>query len=91
MKHRITWVWYDSPSVLFVLSTSAPAQSYRARITGLVSDASEASIAGANVTLVNVNTGVRVVRQTSETVLYVFDLVDPGTYIITVEFEGFNN
>src|SRR5581483_12515300 len=37
----------------------------------------------------NVNTGVRVARQTSDTGLYLFDLVDPGTYTVTVEATGF--
>ena len=46
-------------------------------------------IAGANVTLLNVNTGVRTVRQTSPTGLYLFDLLDPGTYSLTIEAPGF--
>lgn len=74
-------------SVLFC--TSGLAQEYRGRVEGLVTDASKAVIAGANVTLLNVKTGIRVVRPTSETGLYLFDLVDPGTYILTVEAAGF--
>ncbi len=74
----------------FVLSTStASAQSYRARIEGIVTDQTQAVIANATVTLLNVNTGIKVVRQTSDTGLYLFDLVDPGTYTITVEAAGF--
>lgn len=66
------------------------AQDYRGRIEGLVTDESKAVIAGASVTLQNVNTGVRIVRQSSETGLYLFDLVDPGTYTVTVEATGFS-
>ena len=61
-----------------------------ARIEGVVTDESKASIAGANVTLLNVKTGIRVVRQTSDTGLYLFDLVDPGDYTVTIEAAGFS-
>ena len=64
-------------------------QDYRGRIEGLITDQSKAVIVGATVTLLNVNTGVSTVRQTSDTGLFVFDLVDPGTYTITVESPGF--
>ena len=66
------------------------AQDYRGKIEGLITDDSKAVIGGASVTLLNVNTGIRVVRKTSDTGLYVFDLVDPGTYSITIEATGFN-
>ena len=39
--------------------------------------------------VLNVGTGVSVVRQSGETGLYLFDLVDPGTYTVTVELTGF--
>ncbi len=73
-----------------LLTPTASAQSYRARIQGLVTDQTQAVIANATVTLLNVNTGVKVVRQTSETGLYLFDFVDPGTYTVTVEAAGFS-
>jgi hypothetical protein len=66
------------------------AQEYRGRIEGLVTDQSKAVVPGATVTLLNVKTGVRVVRQSSDTGLYLFDLVDPGTYTVTIEANGFN-
>uniref|UniRef100_Q027S3 Cna B domain protein n=1 Tax=Solibacter usitatus (strain Ellin6076) TaxID=234267 RepID=Q027S3_SOLUE len=74
---------------LLLLATSAWAQDYRGRVEGLVSDPSQAVIAGATVTLLNVNTGVRATRQTSETGLYLFDLLDPGSYSLTIEAAGF--
>src|SRR5580658_6691637 len=77
--------------VLLALHTPAgQAQSFRARIEGIVTDESHAVIASATVTLLNVNTGIQVVRQTSTTGLYVFDEVNPGTYTLTVELTGFN-
>ena len=65
------------------------AQEARAHVQGLVTDSSNAAISGADVTLVNVKTGVRMVRPTSETGLYRFDYVDPGTYNLTIEVTGF--
>ena len=76
--------------LLLIFAASGLAQDYRGRIEGLVTDETKAVIAGAAVTLLNINTGVKVVRQSSDTGLYLFDLVDPGTYSITIEATGFN-
>ncbi len=76
--------------LLLIFAASGLAQDYRGRIEGVVTDESKAVIAGASVTLLNVNTGVKVVRQTSDTGLYLFDLVDPGTYSVTIESTGFS-
>ncbi len=81
-----------SGTILLVLVFScslATAQEYRGRIQGTVTDASNAAIPGATVTLLNVNTGVSATRQTSETGAYLFDMVLPGTYTVTVEAPGF--
>ena len=61
-----------------MLAAGLYAQEYRGRIQGTVVDTSEAAIAGATVTLMNVKTGVPAVRQTNETGHYLFDLVDPS-------------
>lgn len=76
-------------SLLLFFIPAAPAQSYRGRVQGLVTDQTQAVIAGATVTLLNVGTGVKTVRQSGETGLYLFDLLDPGTYTVTVEATGF--
>ncbi len=86
MRTKFSWA-----IVLFLIfAASGVTQDYRGRIEGLVTDPSKAVIAGSTVTLLNVNTGVKVVRQTSETGLYLFDLVDPGTYSVTIESPGFS-
>ena len=77
-------------AVLWLVSGSLNAQDVRARVQGLIVDASNAAIVGATVTLTNINTGVTVVRTSNETGLYRFDFVDPGTYTITVEASGFS-
>jgi carboxypeptidase family protein len=53
-------------------------------------DTTTAAIPGAKLTLLNNRTGVDVVRQSSETGHYLFDLVEPGSYNLTVENAGFS-
>jgi hypothetical protein len=73
----------------FLCAPAAFAQEFRGKIQGLVTDSTEAAIAGATVTLANVNTGVKTIRQTNEIGRYIFDYVNPGSYAITVESAGF--
>ena len=72
-----------------LLAVAASAQEYRARVQGLVSDATDAVVAGAVVRLRNVATDVQVVRQTDSYGRYLFDLVEPGAYTLTGEMAGF--
>src|SRR5579872_5274175 len=90
MKLAVLSVHRFALSLLLVFTTCVLAQDYRGRIEGVVSDQSLAVIANSTVTLLNVKTGVKAIRQTSDTGLYVFDLLDPGTYMITIETPGFN-
>ena len=48
-------------------------------------DTTEAVIPGATVVLRNLNTGIFASQTTNSTGHYIFDLVEPGTYTITVE------
>src|SRR5262245_28354747 len=64
-------------------------QDYCAKLQGIVSDSSGGGRAGAKVTLRNVGTGVEVTRQTNAEGLYIFDFVESGTYMVTVEAQGF--
>ncbi len=76
--------------LVMLLTTSSFAQTFRGRVEGTVTDESKAVITGATATLTNVNTAVKVIRKTSESGLYVFDGVDPGTYSVTIEVAGFS-
>ena len=76
-------------SLLFLFTTLSFAQDYRGRVEGIVTDQTKSVIAGSTVTLSNVNTGIKIIHKTSDTGLYLFDLVDPGSYSITVEQPGF--
>src|SRR5262245_23814812 len=83
---RFTWL----AACLAILSTfNGQAQDSRAKLQGLVTDASNAVISGANVTLRNDNTGVQAQQQTGHTGQYMFDFVLPGNYTITIELQGF--
>ena len=77
-------------TLVALMTSSSMAQTYRGRVQGVVTDESKALVVGAQVTLTNVNTGLKAVRQSSDTGLYVFDAVDPGSYSVTVEVNGFN-
>lgn len=76
-------------ALLIALSGSLAAQEYRGRIQGSVTDTTQAVVAGATVTLANTDTGVVNTRQTDANGRYLFDLVLPGNYMVTVQLQGF--
>src|ERR1044072_248921 len=85
-----------SPSALALivalLLTCAPdalAQGTASRVTGVVQDSSGAVVEGATVTLTNEATNVSLTTQTTSSGAYVFDLVQVGTYTVSVEKQGF--
>ncbi len=65
------------------------AQNFVGGVRGLVQDPGGAVIAGATVTLTNQATGVANVTTTNATGQYSFSQVDPATYSISVEAQGF--
>jgi hypothetical protein len=67
----------------------AAAQDYRARLQGVVTDPSQAAVAGATITLKNIETGVESVKAADANGYYLFDYVAPGTYSISAEMAGF--
>ncbi len=75
---------------LVVLSAATLfAQGTTSRITGIVSDAAGAPVAGATVTLKQEGTGATLKTQTGDGGSYVFDLIQAGSYEVTVEKPGF--
>ena len=75
---------------LFAVALALPAQEYRGRVQGAVTDGTQALVAGAAVTLSNRDTGVSNTRQTNDQGRYLFDLVLPGKYRVSVQLQGFN-
>ena len=81
-----------SARILVVSCLSACAllsQDTRARVQGSVTDSSGAVVVQAAVTLINTGTGIRFTQITNSAGAYLFDLVVPGTYTISVELPGF--
>src|SRR5215470_12629533 len=74
---------------LFLLAGLGTGQEPAATLVGQVTDASHASVAGAEIKVRNLNTNeVRTVRTTAEGEYTVSGLV-PGTYDVTVDQSGF--
>src|SRR5215467_5171048 len=67
----------------------AHAQGTTSRVTGVVTDSSGATVAGATVTLTNEGTNISLTTQTGSSGAYTFDLIQPGTYTVTIEKAGF--
>ena len=74
---------------LFVLTGIIFAQGTTSRFTGIVTDSSGAAVSGATVKLSNPGTNTSLTTQTTDGGAYVFDLVQPGNYTVTVEKQGF--
>lgn len=78
-----------SISLLAMFATAAYPQGERATITGTVTDTTQAIIAGAQVTLRNVGTNITTTTETNAAGIYVFPALNPGTYDVTFERQGF--
>lgn len=74
---------------LLVLSGLAFSQGTTTRVTGTVTDNSGATVAGATITLTNEATNATLTTTTSDSGAYTFDLIQIGTYRVSVEKTGF--
>src|SRR5262245_37771646 len=75
---------------VFLLVFAAFGQDYRAKLQGIVTDSSDATVAGAKITIRNVGTGITATRETGPNGAYLFDNVEPGTYVASAELQGFS-
>ncbi len=80
----VGWFHFSSPEAAFSQGETTSA------IVGSVSDASNAAVEGALVTIVNRETGMRRSAKTDENGRFSFPQLKPGTYSIKVEAEGFD-
>ena len=80
--------WWPVAGVL-VLAVATHAQTSRGTVAGTVLDPSGAVVAGANVTLTGVDTGVRLSAPSNEAGVYRLDAVDLGVYDLSIEHPGF--
>lgn len=76
-------------ALLVFLAANARAQALTGDILGTVTDSSGGVMAGATVTVTNVETGLVRSTQTSGAGDYVLNLLFPGTYSVRVEAAGF--
>jgi len=75
--------------LLFLLSVASQAQVLYGSLTGTITDASGAVLGGADVTALEVQTGVSQVAKTDSSGNYRFATLLPGTYKVTVGASGF--
>jgi hypothetical protein len=76
-------------SILALVSILCFAQTQTARLQGFVRDASGAVIPAAKVVVVNDRTKETAEATTNETGFYIFPVLRPGTYTMTVDANGF--
>jgi len=77
-------------SLLALLSASiASAQAVNATLVGTITDASGATVANAQVLIVETNTGIGKTTQANDSGNYIFPDLPPGKYSVTAEHPGF--
>lgn len=74
---------------LLIVPAAVIAQTTTGTVTGLVTDTAGAFVPGVTVRLTNTETGLIQTAQTNESGNYVFPLLPPGSYEISVEKTGF--
>jgi len=75
--------------LIFLAAAGSTRGQDKARLTGTVKDQSGGMMAGASVTLTNQGTNISRTTKTDGEGNYLFVLVDPGTYRLTIERTGF--
>ena len=74
---------------ILALAVAAHGQTSRGAVTGTVLDPTGAVVAGAQVSLTGVETGVKLSTGSNEAGVYRFDAVDLGVYQFQVAHPGF--
>src|SRR6185295_12958221 len=86
MFRKVLWVVVS----LLLAADSATAQTF-GQITGMVTDSSGGVLVGSSITVTNTQTGSSVTQQANSSGVYVFANVQPGTYTVKVEMDGFSS
>ena len=86
---KYAWVLAGIASLVFIFAIPSGAQVASGSIVGAVRDASGAVVIGATVTVRNTETGIAHVVKSNSEGQYVVTLLQPGTYSVTVERQGF--
>src|SRR5208282_1505966 len=81
--------FYASLSILLLFASGAAGQANRASVTGTVTDASKAVMAGVEITARDVDTNVETTSVSNEDGIYDLLNLPPGTYALTFRKAGF--
>src|SRR5437016_3894699 len=76
-------------TLILAMASLVGAQDYRGKVQGSVTDENAGAVPGAHVVLRNVKTGVETSRESDSNGHYIFDFVEPGDYVVTIEQSGF--
>ena len=87
--HRNFVICLAALALALVMSTSAAAQTFRGSIVGTVTDASGAAVAGAKVTVKNLDTGITRQTESADDGSFAIPELAIGTYSVTIEKSGF--
>ncbi|HKS39462.1 MAG TPA: TonB-dependent receptor, partial [Blastocatellia bacterium] len=90
-KHRTLFFINAVALLLTILAFSTQAQTNKATIVGTVTDPGGAVVAGANVTVVNIDTNAERKVTTNEDGTFVVALLDIGNYKVTASASGFKD
>jgi hypothetical protein len=82
-------IWMCLTCVLFLLTEGLFGQEYRGSLSGRVLDPSGAAVPGAHLTLTNIATNVRLTTDTNGEGHYTLPYLQPATYSLRAEHEGF--
>jgi hypothetical protein len=88
---KTLWMTLGVVATLALPAAPAAAQDYRGRVQGSISDSGGGALPGTTVTLRNDATGVAVTNVTNAEGKYIFDFVNPGTYTVVAELQGFKS
>jgi hypothetical protein len=91
MRFRMYRLLLVSTVLIFILSAAALAQVITGDVLGTVTDPSGAVVANAKVIIQNVATNASRDAQTGANGEYVFSLLPPGHYFLTIEAQGFKS
>src|SRR6516225_7970556 len=75
--------------VCFLTVGTAFAQTISGEITGAVLDPAGQVVAGADITLINQETGGQRMVKSDDSGLFTFPVLQPGTYTVSVQYKGF--
>ena len=92
MKTRLKFKLLTTATLLacvFLFQAAAFAQTSRGTVNGVVTDPQGASVAGANVTLLDTQTNLTRTATTNGEGFYRFDAVDLGNHTVTINAPGF--